>query len=194
MSNQLTTTLLAMDYLKANPDMQRYGGKSLAQIVDDPKCSFSTWKKARKLMNLPPVPRFGMTYAKTRQQERKAAFAIYPNTHKIVVDTQRMKIVFHGEGGFKTAEKTSRRHRGCQRSRWRGGVSMEALYIEAPEKWCNKCKDYWPADFFPNGHSPCRACIDEKRQETNAAKLCSVPGCKNPRDKWRYSRCKEHRK
>ena len=69
------------------------------------------------------------------------------------------------------------------------------------EKQCGKCKEWWPDtnEFFPrsaNGilRSPCKACIDEKRRETNTVKPCCVPGCTNPRYYWRYSRCKQHQR
>lgn len=70
------------------------------------------------------------------------------------------------------------------------------------EKLCRKCGEWWPAtdEFFfrnprnkVNFRSPCKACIAEKRQQTNAVKPCCVPGCTNPRYSWRYSRCYEHR-
>ncbi len=69
-----------------------------------------------------------------------------------------------------------------------------------PEKLCNKCGYWWAAtnEFFPrlpNGsfHSPCKACVDERRQEVAKTKPCCVPGCNNPRYHWRYARCWEHR-
>ena len=98
-------------FLRAHPEYQLASGRSLAREISEPSCSNSTWDKARTALSLPPISRAGMVYhkymttAKTRKQERKAAFAIYPNTHKIVLDTQRLKIVFYGEGGFKVSEK-----------------------------------------------------------------------------------------
>jgi len=69
------------------------------------------------------------------------------------------------------------------------------------EKLCRKCGECWPATpefFFAKldslGYrrlsSPCKACIMEKRRETNRTKVCCVEGCNNPRHpKGRYSRC-----
>jgi len=109
MSNQPTTVLLAIDFLNNNPEWRTISPKRLARLVNDPKCSYATWKKARKALNLPPIERIGMSYAKTPKQQRKAAFALYPNTHKIVVDTERLKIVFHGDNGFKVSEKRTKK-------------------------------------------------------------------------------------
>lgn len=67
------------------------------------------------------------------------------------------------------------------------------------EGFCNKCGEWWPLStlFFLRREgkyrSPCIACIDEKRRQTNETKLCCVPGCTNPRYHWRFSRCYEHR-
>ena len=70
---------------------------------------------------------------------------------------------------------------------------------------CGKCGESLPdtEEFFywNEKHdalrSPCKACIQEKRYETNVAKPCCVPGCTNPRYKnrsglYRDSRCREH--
>ena len=96
-------------YLQAHPELHHFSGRYLAATVSEPSCCFTTWDKARRLLNLPVLSRWGMKYQKSPQQQRKAAFALYPNTHKIVVDTERLKIVFHGEGGFKTAEKRTKK-------------------------------------------------------------------------------------
>lgn len=68
-----------------------------------------------------------------------------------------------------------------------------------PEKLCLKCGEWWPetSEFFyssPKGRlrSPCKACVEERRAETNAVKPCCVPGCTEPRYYWRYSRCRKH--
>jgi len=40
------------------------------------------------------------------------------------------------------------------------------------ERWCIRCKDYWPLDFFNkkgNGlHVYCRACMTERKRELRA--------------------------
>lgn len=75
------------------------------------------------------------------------------------------------------------------------------------ERQCRKCGEWWPDTteffyFYDTGHtslrSPCKACIEEKRYETNQVKPCCVPGCTNPRypcksGLYRNSRCWEHR-
>lgn len=96
-------------YLQAHPELHLVSGRKLAALVTEPRCSFTTWDKARGLLNLPALSRWGMKYNKTPKQERKAAFALYPNTHKIVVDTERLKIVFHGDNGFKVSEKRTKK-------------------------------------------------------------------------------------
>lgn len=79
-----------------------------------------------------------------------------------------------------------------------------SLPVELPDpgkKKCRKCGEFWPEtdEFFcrnpRNGvlRSPCRACIDEKRAETNAVTACAVPGCQQPRYSGRYSYCWDHR-
>jgi hypothetical protein len=73
------------------------------------------------------------------------------------------------------------------------------------ERYCRKCKDWWPntSEFFyynkarDGFRSPCKACIADKRAQTNEVTLCCVPGCTNPRylskgGKYQ-SRCWEHR-
>lgn len=104
--NYPTSRLEAIEFLRTHPEYHRYGGKKLAELVTEPKCCYTTWKKARKALSLPPVDGYAN---RTRKQQRKAAFALYPNTHKIVIDTKSLKVVFHGEGGFKVAEKPNKK-------------------------------------------------------------------------------------
>lgn len=99
-----TTVLEAMAFLQANPDMHQYGSKRLSAMVTEPKCCPTTWKKARKRLDIPDAPRYRKA-PQTRKQQRKAADATYWNTHKIVIDTQAMKIIFHGENGYKVTKK-----------------------------------------------------------------------------------------
>ena len=68
------------------------------------------------------------------------------------------------------------------------------------EKFCNKCREWWPKteEFFTivDGVlcSPCKACIADKRIETNLSQPCCVEGCDEPRRGERYSRCYQHQK
>jgi hypothetical protein len=103
---------LAIAYLQANPDMQINGAKRLAKMVNEPLCKPTTWKRARIALGLPALPPGGVGRTprkRSRKQERKAAFALYPNTYKIVVDTEARKIIFYGEGGFKVSEKRTKK-------------------------------------------------------------------------------------
>lgn len=104
--SKATTRLLAIEFLKANPQYSNYGPKRLRQIDDAPVCGVKTWERAREELGL---PRCKPANRHTPKQQRKAAFALYPNTHKIVVDTTNLKIVFHGDNGFKVAEKGSKK-------------------------------------------------------------------------------------
>jgi len=40
------------------------------------------------------------------------------------------------------------------------------------ERWCIRCEDYWPPDFFNRKgdglHSYCRACMTERKRELRA--------------------------
>ena len=69
---------------------------------------------------------------------------------------------------------------------------------------CGKCGEWWPdtEEFFYRSNrgylrSPCKACIIEKKQQTNASQTCCVPGCNNPRHQRKSGiydhRCWEHR-
>ena len=71
-------------------------------------------------------------------------------------------------------------------------------------RFCRKCGEWWPdtEEFFYRSvrgglRSPCKACIAEKKQQTNATKPCCVPGCNNPRYQRKSGvydhRCWEHR-
>lgn len=65
----------------------------------------------------------------------------------------------------------------------------KAEYLDTiPERYCNKCEEWWPEDetFFyrkTNGSfgTPCRACVQEQKQQNSAIKPCCIPGCDNPR-------------
>lgn len=96
-------------YLQAHPELHTVSSRNLARQISEPKCGYTTWARARTALSLPTLSRWGVRYTKSPKQERKAAFAIYPNTHKIVVDTEHLKIVFHGDNGFKIAEKASKK-------------------------------------------------------------------------------------
>jgi len=100
----------AIAYLKANPQLHNLGSKRLAVEVTDLRVGVKTWQRARNELNLPALPPGGVTRftKRTGKQERKAAFAVYPNTHKIVVDLVHLKIIFHGDNGFKISEKKTR--------------------------------------------------------------------------------------
>lgn len=78
-------------------------------------------------------------------------------------------------------------------------------YYTPPDKWCNKCQSFYPPtdDFFYRSvsglfRSPCKACINEQKQEACAVKSCAVPGCTNPRHQSRsgryYAYCAAHNK
>lgn len=70
---------------------------------------------------------------------------------------------------------------------------------------CGKCGEWWPDtdEFFYRHYrrgarrSPCKACIAEQKQMTNATQPCCVPGCNNPRHRRKSGvyahRCYEHR-
>lgn len=99
-----------IDYLRQHTELHTLSARQLARVVSEPKAGYQTWYAARKALELPPIPRTGLKYeVKTRQHERKAADALYPNTHKIVIDTEKLKIVFHGDGGYKVSVKPSKR-------------------------------------------------------------------------------------
>ncbi|MCA0455684.1 MAG: hypothetical protein LCI00_17035 [Chloroflexi bacterium] len=96
----------AVAFLQAHPEYHALSPRKMAALPDVPKYSRATWDKARKLLKLPPISKLGMKYqTKTRKQERKAADALYPVEQRIVIDTLALKIVFHGENGYKVNEK-----------------------------------------------------------------------------------------
>lgn len=109
MNNQPILRNAVIDYLRTHTELHTLSARQLAREVSEPKAGYQTWYAARKALSLPTLSRWGVRYNKSPKQERKAAFALFPNTHKIVVDTEHLKIVFHGEGGFKTAEKASKK-------------------------------------------------------------------------------------
>lgn len=110
MNNKPDLRNAAIAYLREHSELHTLSARKLANAVAEPKAHYQTWQAARKALELPPIKRLGATYqTKTRKQERKAAFAVYPNTHKIIVDTEHLKVIFHGEGGFKTSQKTSKK-------------------------------------------------------------------------------------
>lgn len=69
---------------------------------------------------------------------------------------------------------------------------------------CGKCGEFLPdtKEFFYSNpqhdgfKSPCKACVIEKKQHTNATRPCCVPGCTNPRRQRKSGlydyRCAEH--
>lgn len=68
-------------------------------------------------------------------------------------------------------------------------------FHEPPPKWCNKCQSWLPPteDFFyrtqqGNLGSPCKACIQEQKQQASAVKPCAVPGCDEPRHRSKNGR------
>ncbi len=105
MINQPILKNAVIDYLRAHPYLHTLSARQLAHDVSDPAAGYQTWYAARKALELPPVRR--STYNKSPKTARKAAFAMYPNTHKIVVDTANWKVIFHGDNGFKVSEKPS---------------------------------------------------------------------------------------
>lgn len=109
MINQPILKNAVIDYLRQHSELHTLSARQLARVVSEPKAGYQTWYAARKALELPPLSRWGMSYTKTPKQERKAAGALYPNTHKIVVDTENLKIVFHGDGGYKVSIKPSKK-------------------------------------------------------------------------------------
>ncbi len=82
------------------------------------------------------------------------------------------------------------------------GIRRETDY-GCTERYCRKCNEWWPEDeeFFyrtTDGRfgTPCRACIQEQKQEASATLPCSKVGCDNPRHRstnGRYtSYCTDH--
>ncbi len=83
-------------------------------------------------------------------------------------------------------------------------VSYEVVEEDEPVKLCRQCGEWWPStdEFFHRStqgtfRSPCKACIQERRYETNTRQTCCVPGCNQPRRVTkeglpRYSRCEKH--
>lgn len=74
---------------------------------------------------------------------------------------------------------------------------------EPPLHHCYKCGEDYPRtpEFFYRGsdgnfNSPCRACINEQKQQASAVKPCAVAGCTNPRHRSKNGRytsyCTEH--
>lgn len=82
------------------------------------------------------------------------------------------------------------------------GIRRETDY-GCTERYCRKCAEWWPedAEFFYRGvdgkfGTPCRACIQEQKQQASAVLPCSAPGCNNPRHRSRNGRytsyCPDH--
>jgi len=107
MINQPVLKNAVIDYLRAHSELHTLSARQLAHEVSEPRAGYQTWYAARKALELPPVRR--STYTKSPKTARKAANALYPNTHKIVVDTEHLKIVFHGEGGYKVSKKANKK-------------------------------------------------------------------------------------
>lgn len=68
-------------------------------------------------------------------------------------------------------------------------IRRPADYLDhIPERYCRKCDEWWPEDeeFFYHDKegrfgTPCRACIQEQKQQASAVLPCSFAGCCNPR-------------
>lgn len=81
------------------------------------------------------------------------------------------------------------------------GIRRETDY-GCIERYCRKCQEWWPedAEFFYWSHgrfnTPCRACIQEQKQQASAVLPCSAAGCNEPRYRSRHGRytsyCAEH--
>lgn len=82
------------------------------------------------------------------------------------------------------------------------GIRRETDY-GCIERYCRKCDEWWPEDeeFFYRDTAgkfgtPCRACIQEQKQQASATLPCSAAGCPNPRHRSKNGRytsyCTDH--
>lgn len=85
LSEQKLASEEAVEYLKRHPELHMYGGKSLAKMIASPTCSSTTWKKARKLLDLPPIDQ----HAQRSIQDKSQTVSVTR------VSSQRVKTIIH---------------------------------------------------------------------------------------------------